>query len=162
MEYDNEITRYNRLDSRGFVSVISLVMGNEDSGRYCCESEVMGYHIYQDIWEARHGEILNCFRETGNAFVPFAVRVKKDAEEVGHVPKKISAICLLFLRNSGTIHCEVTGRRYSRSIPQGGLEIPCRLVFEGSKKYVDIASRKIEGLRNTKNKPASDDHQRTS
>ena len=134
-------------------------MGSEDRERYCCESEVMGYHIYQDIWEARHGEILNCFRETGNAFNPFTVCVKKDAVVVGHVPRKISSISLLFLRNNGTIHCEVTGkRRYSRGIPQGGLEIPCSLVFEGPKKYIDTSSRKIARLRNTKDKPASDDH----
>ena len=43
-------------------------MDSEDRARYCRGSEVMGYHIYQDIWEARHGEILGCFRETGNIF----------------------------------------------------------------------------------------------
>ena len=95
--------------------------------RYCYDSEVMGYHVYEDIWEATNGEILACFRETGNAFDPFAVCVKKDAAIVGHLPRKISSIiCSLFLRNNCTIHCEITGqRRYSRDIPQGGLEIPC-------------------------------------
>ena len=134
-------------------------MGSEDRERYCCESEVMGYHIYQDIWKARHGEILNCFRETGNAFDPFLVCVKKDAVVASHVPRKISSICSLFLQNNGIIHCEVTEkRRYSRGIPQGGLEIPCHLAFEGPKKYIDISSRKIARLRNSKNKPASDNH----
>ena len=51
----------------------------------------MGYHVYQDVWEADHGEILRCFQETENAFDPFTVCVKKDAEVVGHVPRNISA-----------------------------------------------------------------------
>ena len=48
---------------------------------------------------------------------------------VGHVPKKISTICSLFLR-SGTITCEVNGsRQYSADLHQGGLEVPCKLRF---------------------------------
>ena len=40
---------------------------------------------YLEVWEASHGEVLDCIRETGNAFDPFAVCVKKDDELVGHV-----------------------------------------------------------------------------
>ena len=59
---------------------------------------------------ATNGEILMYCRETRNAFDPFAVCVKKDAVIVGYVPLPI---CLLFLRNSDTICCEITGgRRY--------------------------------------------------
>ena len=75
-------------------------MDSKDRARYCYDSEVMGYYIYQDIWEARHGEILGCFRETGNVFDPFAVCVKKDAEVVGHVPRKISPIFVKQRHNS--------------------------------------------------------------
>jgi len=115
---------------------------------YNYDSEVMGYHIYKDVWEPTNGEVLACLRETGNDFDCFAVSVMKDAVIVGHVPRRISSICSMFLLNDGTIKCEITGRRrYSRSIPQGGLEVPCRLLFEGSKKYVDMASRKLEQLR---------------
>ena len=50
---------------------------------------------------------------------------------VGHVPKKITLICSLFLRRGGAIHCRVTGvRRYSADLQHGGLEIPCILKFE--------------------------------
>ena len=56
---------------------------------------------------------------------------------VGHVPRKISAVCYLFLRRSGTISCEVTDRRrYSADLPQGGLEIPCKLIFVGVAKDI--------------------------
>jgi len=36
----------------------------------------MGYHVYRNIWETRHGKILGYFRKTGNAFDPFAVCVE--------------------------------------------------------------------------------------
>jgi len=102
---------------------------DRDIVRYCCDLEIMGYHVYQDIWEAEHGEILLCFRETENAFDPFAIYVKKDAEVAGHVPRKIVAICFIFAKNSA-IHCEVTEqRRYSQGISQGGLESPCCLTL---------------------------------
>ena len=44
----------------------------------------------------------------------------------------------LFIRRGGTIECIVTGtRRYSSDLPQGGLEIPCRLLFSGEKKEIN-------------------------
>ena len=101
------------------------------------DSVIRGYHIYKEIWEASHGETFDCVRETGNRFDPFAVAVIRDGEIIGHVPKLISAAASLFLRHSGSIKCKVTGsRQYSRDLPQGGLEIPCQLTFEGSEKYI--------------------------
>ena len=39
----------------------------------------------------------------------------------------------LFLRRGGAIYCVVTGhRRYSRDLPQGGMEIPCKYRFVGN------------------------------
>ena len=53
--------------------------------RFCYDSVVHGYHVYKDVWEASHGELLNCERETGD---PFAICVKKHDDIVGHVPRK--------------------------------------------------------------------------
>ena len=120
-----------------------------ESVRYCCDSAVRDYHIYQDIWEAYYGELLSCSRETGNVYGPFAVCMQKDGDVAGHVPRKISALCSLFLHRNGTIHCKVTSsRRYSRDIIQGGLEIPCQLIFEGDKKSV----AKVETFMSSSNK----------
>ena len=67
-----------------------------------CVVEVMirGYHEYQSIWEAEVGENLTCIREPGNVRDPYAVAVTKPESStiVGHVPRKMSAICSLFLR----------------------------------------------------------------
>ena len=69
----------------------------QDGALYCkklCE----GYHVYKDIWEASIGEELICVRETSNAKDPFAVAVVKNEVIVGHIPKKISSLCSLFLK----------------------------------------------------------------
>ena len=58
---------------------------------------------------------------------------------VGHLPRQISTICHLFLRNGGIITCTVSGRRQcSTDLPQGDLEVPCQLVLISSdKKLLD-------------------------
>ena len=44
----------------------------------------------------------------------------------GHLPKKISKVCSLFVRRGRSIYCTGTGGRvYSTNLPQGGLESPC-------------------------------------
>ena len=63
---------------------------------------IRGYHIYREIWEASHGETIDCVKETGNRFDPFAVAVISEDGEIsgkiiGHVPKLISAAASLFL-----------------------------------------------------------------
>ena len=93
----------------------------------CC---VRGYHIYKTIWAATIGEELVCEREPTNAIDRYAVAVIKDGTIIGHLPKKLSKICSIFLRRGGSITCEVTGsRRYSADLPQGGL-----VTFQGQAK----------------------------
>ena len=77
--------------------------------RFCYESAVQGHHISKDIWIPTEGEMLSCIREATNRFDPFAVAVKKDGVVVGHVPRKIAAICSLFLRRRGNISCQIVG-----------------------------------------------------
>ena len=58
---------------------------------------VRGYHAYKDIWAAVYGEELLCEREAGNQVDAFTVAVMKDWMVVGHIPKKISSVCTLYL-----------------------------------------------------------------
>ena len=50
-----------------------------------------------------------CERETGNSY---SMAIKKVIDGtlpvVGHVPRKISSICLIFIRRGGSIACRVT------------------------------------------------------
>ena len=40
-------------------------------------------------------------------------KIDGDIKIVGHVPRRISALCSVFIRRGGTIRCIVNGNRYS-------------------------------------------------
>ena len=83
----------------------------------CC---VRGYHVYKDIWAAATGEELVCSREPTNTAdrYMYVVAVLKQETIIGHLPRKISKVCSLFLRRGGSIRCTVTGsRRHSSDLP---------------------------------------------
>ena len=64
---------------------------------------------------------------------------------VGHVPRTISVPCNLFLKKGGIISCIVIGpRQYSRDLDQGGLDVPCKLVFSGPVK--EDFERKVQSF----------------
>ena len=65
------------------------------------------YHVYKDIWATVYGEELPCETEAGNRVDAFAVAVMKDGTVVGHIPKKISFVCSLYLRRGGLILCPI-------------------------------------------------------
>ena len=67
-----------------------------------------GFHVYGDIWTSFVGETLACEQESGNLNDPYAVTIKKGSEVAGHMPRKSSAACSLFLLLGGTICCEIT------------------------------------------------------
>ena len=68
----------------------------------------------------------------------YAVAVVRNGRTVGHLPRKLCRLCALFIRRGGSISCSVSGRRrYSSDLPQGGLEIPCVLVFKGESKEIN-------------------------
>lgn len=91
------------------------------------------------------GKQLRCHREPRNIHDVYTVAVVEEENIVGHVARSISPVCNLFITRGGTIDCEITGpRQYSSDLPQGGLELPCKLLFSGSTK--DIA--KVENLLN--------------
>ena len=64
---------------------------------------IRGYHIYKEVWEAADGEELPCEREPQNSKDRYAVAVKRKGIVVGHLPRKIARLCLLFLRRGGMI-----------------------------------------------------------
>ena len=113
---------------------------------YETDSCVRGFHIYQDIWTPVIGEELLCEREEGNPNDRYAVPVLNVSMVVGHVARHISTLCNVFLRRGGSISCIITGRRlYSRDLPQGGMEIPCKYRFVGSPKELNKVESCLHG-----------------
>ena len=87
--------------------------------------------MFSIVFGTQPREELNCVRERTNTDDPYAVAVIRRSA-VGHVPRRMSAACTLFLRRRGTIRCTITGsRRFSADLPEGGLEVPCTLIFRG-------------------------------
>lgn len=88
-------------------------------------------------------KLLTYQRETGNAHYPYAVKVTKSGSIVGHLPKKISSTYSLSLMHGGVITCKLTdpNKQYSRDLEQGGLEIPCLLLFHGEQKLLEKAHK---------------------
>ena len=87
--------------------------------------------------------------ETTNLADRFAVAVMKGETVVCHIPRNISNVCSVFIRKGGSILCLTTGsRRFSSDLPQGGLEIPCILVFKGNAKDTAKANKLIEDALN--------------
>ena len=71
--------------------------------------------------------------------------VTKDGVVFRNLPRKISHVCSLFLRRGGTIHCRATGgQRYSHDLPQGGLEIPCWIVFGAKQEQLKKLKRSLK------------------
>ena len=66
----------------------------------------------------------------------FAVAIVKHVI-VDHIIRAQSKIYSLFLLINGTIDCVVIGsRRHSADLPQGGLEVLCKLLFNGKHKEI--------------------------
>ena len=86
------------------------------------ESCVRGYHIYQELWEAAVGEDLECQRESGNTADAYAVSVLREGTIIGHLPRKISRVCTLFIRRGS------------------------RAIFHFDIRTIDTGSRRLEQI----------------
>ena len=106
------------------------------------ESMVWGYYVYKEL-------LLDSYclgrRKAVTPHDPYAVAVMERGVIVGHVPHALSAVCCLFLGKGSTIFCEVTGRRrFSADLPQGGVEVPCTLIFTGAGKYIAKVQKLVQ------------------
>ena len=70
------------------------------------------FHEYQAIWEPIHGEELDCSREIDNPNDPYAVSVTKGGKVVGHVPRKISRMCAVFMKNQVYCNRNIHGKTF--------------------------------------------------
>ena len=61
--------------------------------RFDFKEFITGHHVYKDVWTPSHlGEELCCESEPNNHRDKHAVKVVKNTETVGHVPKDISPV----------------------------------------------------------------------
>ena len=98
-------------------------------------------------------EIVVLKREMDNAKEQYAVTVCiVNGIVISHIPRKISFLCAEYTRRGGTIKCIVNRDHwYSNDLPQGSVEISCRLVFSikeendfnNGKRYLEDYNMKV-------------------
>ena len=84
---------------------------------------------------------------SGNPYDDYAIAAYQVGGDlvIGHLPREISRWSAFFLNHGGSIEGTVSGvRRYSRVA--GGMEIPCKLVFQGKKRHITKLKRLIDSL----------------
>ena len=64
----------------------ALIRAMNDMEEYEIISCVCGYHIYQLIWDASVGEMLQCKSERHSSHDRYVISVTKDENTVGHLP----------------------------------------------------------------------------
>ena len=99
---------------------------------YEVDSCVCGYHFYGDILTPSVSDLFACEVEDDNSYDENAVAIKDGATVIGHVPRKLSATCSLFISLGGAMNYLITDnhRRYSAVLPLRGLEISCKIMFQ--------------------------------
>ena len=129
-------------------------MSVPSSDTYTFDSSIRGYHVYRDRLVAAVGKTLICRKECGNIHDVYAVAVVEGVVIIGHMPRAILAVCYLFIEKGGTISCEITGsHRYSSDLPQGGLELPCKLTFSRPAKVMEKVRNRLKNAPRFRSKP---------
>ena len=88
-------------------AVIDTSSSSVPGKKFQLTSCIRGFHVYENAWTPTHHEIIYCSHVEGHVHDPYAVKVIKSGIVVGHLPKKISVTCFLFLRKGGGISCQV-------------------------------------------------------
>ena len=107
--FAGEIFADIRIESIYHNSIQQVQMIRLKMSSYRMESYIQGFYIYKEVWTPFIGERFGCTRERSNREDPFAFAMKRGTETVGHVPRTISCVCMLFPWQHGSISCEVTG-----------------------------------------------------
>ena len=68
---------------------------------------IQGYHVYNNVWQPKENETLQCDHEQDNNYDLFAIKTCRDAEFhpqiVGHLPLEISWFTKFLLDRGPTI-----------------------------------------------------------
>ena len=111
-------------------------------------SYVKGYHVYKTLWDPLIGQFLSCEREPDNPMDTNVVCVKKENKIVGHLPLgnsgKFAKTIFYFLRADELSSCEIVVTGNQMNLGGGeGMQVPCKLIFTGIEKWIDILKRHL-------------------
>ena len=112
-------------------------------------SHVKGYHVYKTLWIPVIGECLLSEREPDNPKDKYAVCVKKENRIVGHLPLgksgKFAKTIFYFLKADELSSCKIVVTGKPVNLGDGdGMQVPCKLMFTGVKKCIDILQKHLK------------------
>ena len=102
-----------------------------------------------EVWTPEVGKKFNVLMEPDNRVDKFAVCVEKDQAVVGHLKKgdfgKFAKTIFYFLRSKAycNYYTEVSGTRYNLK-DRERLQVLCRIIITGQKKYVNILQHELQ------------------
>ena len=84
------------------------------SYRFEFQEFITGHHAYKDVWTPFHGKKLSCESQPDNFYDKYAVKVVKNTETGGHLPRAVSPYITYILADGGKVTTEVIGSRQNR------------------------------------------------
>ena len=120
---------------------IQIVIDNRLT-KFCLESYVCGFPVYQTVWLPIIGEEnLECRHEEKNEEDELAIGVyQNDCQKetlLGHMPRNISKFVYKFYKlPNSKLSCKVKGKTLNRGAGYG-LEIPVIYTFNGHQKAIE-------------------------
>ena len=147
------VTNFGPIKSRGIknmkqhqdLKTIDVDEVLEHRTTYSFKKWITGYHIYQNIWTPKIGEILTSKVDPTNPFDSYAVNIILDGKLVGHVPRTISETITKVLLADGTL--ELTVYANPKRTRRNGIIVPCTYILEGPQLTIEHA---IDSIYNTK------------
>ena len=127
---------------------IEIVIDNRFT-KFCFESYMRGFHVYQTVWPPIIGEEnLVCRHDEKNEEDEFASGVYRNYFQietlVGHMPRNLSEFVYKFLKlPNSELSFKVKGNRLKRGAKYG-LEIPVIYTFNGYEKTIEWIKCKIQ------------------
>ena len=105
-------------------------------------SIIRGHHVYQEVWDATIGEMLEAAtndREETKEYDKYVFGLYKKDILVGHIPIEISSLCFHFIHQDpgNKIKALTTGKRQR----EFGLVVPAKLIFITNNKRFSIRER---------------------
>ena len=107
---------------------------------------ITGHHVYKGIYKGiwRIQEKLTCEREPGIQHDEHAVKVLKDGEIVGHIPRLFSKTCTLTFLSGGSMKVCLSGKRENKR--GKGLQAPCLVTVKVSEHILSKVEPIIKDL----------------
>ena len=114
----------------------------------CC---VRGYHLFKPFWDALIASILSAKHDDDPQSLVHhkyhIALINNESVTVGHLPKFMSKLAHIFVKQAGKIRGEITGsKRYPSDLDQGGLEIPAKIMFQSSNERIIEEMRNYRGI----------------